>query len=183
MLKSRTRKMTMLLASKRLVLPFGAGMAGAAFLTGLYLGIVSLAESPAHALDLFWDDRWYVLPILLGFGTQVGLFTYLKLGLFVPAGAASSATTAAGGGVSTAAMVACCLHHAADVLPLVGLTAAAAFLAEWKVPFMLVGLGTNLLGIAVMVRQIVKARRHARACRPASASSAPADPAPAGHAA
>jgi hypothetical protein len=150
--------------SKRLLLPLLAGLAGAASLAGLYLGIVSLAESPAHALDLFWDDRIYVVPILLGFGAQVGLFTYLKLGLFEPAGAASGATTAAGGGVSTAAMVACCAHHVADVLPLIGLTAAAAFLAEWKVAFMLVGLATNAAGIAYMLRRVVQARRHAAVC-------------------
>lgn len=170
-------------ATRRRLWPLAAGLAGAVFLTGIYLGIVSLAESPAHALDLFWDDRPFVIPILLGFGTQVGLFTYLKLGLFVPVGAATGATTAAGGGVSTAAMVACCLHHAADVLPLVGLTAAATFLAEWKVPFMLVGLATNGLGIAVMLRQIIKARRHARACQVEAVPAASAETAPACHAA
>jgi hypothetical protein len=165
---------------RRIGIPLAAGIAGAVFLTGLYLGIVSLAESPGHALDLFWQDRLLVIPILLGFGTQVGLFAFLKLGLVVPAGAASGATTAAGGGVSTAAMVACCLHHAADAaaaVPLVGLTAASTFLAEWKVPFMLVGLATNLLGIGVMLRQIIKAWRHAQACQapvPAQAEPAPA---------
>lgn len=127
---------------------------------------------------MFWDDRLYVIPILLGFGIQVGLFTYLKLGLFVPGGASSGATTAAGGGVSTAAMVACCAHHLSDVLPVVGLSAAATFLAEWKVPFMLVGLGTNLLGIGVMLRQVSQARRHAQA---SSTAPAPAEIAPACH--
>lgn len=156
----------------RVLLPLLAGLAGAAFLAGAYLGIVSLAESPVHALDLFWDDRWFVIPILLGFGTQVGLFTYLKLGLFVPGGVASGATTAASGGVSTAAMVACCVHHLSDVLPLVGLAAAATFLAEWRIPFMVAGLATNLLGIAVMLRQLVKARRHAQACLTAAAPAA-----------
>ena len=73
------------------------------------------------------------------------------------------ATTAAGGGVSTVAMVACCLHHLTDVLPLLGLTAAATFLAEWKVPFLVVGLLTNLVGIGLMLREVRKARRHARA--------------------
>jgi hypothetical protein len=155
-------------------------MVGAALLAGVYVGIVSLAESPAHALDLFWADRWLVIPIMLGFGTQVGLFTYLKLGLFVPAGAASGATTAAGGGLSTAAMVACCAHHLTDVLPLVGLTAAAMFLAQWKVPFMLVGLGSNLVGIGIMLRQVVRARRHARACAALTEPVAPA-PTPACH--
>ena len=148
--------------AKRILLPLGAGVLGAIFLTGVYLGIVSLAESPEHALDLFWQDKAFVIPILLGFGTQVGLYTLLKKGLYMPMHLpAAGATTAAGGGMSTMAMVACCAHHVADVLPLVGLTAAATFLANWKIPFMVVGLLTNLIGIAVMLREIVRARRHA----------------------
>jgi hypothetical protein len=68
--------------------------------------------------------------------------------------------TAAGGGVSTAAMVACCVHHVTDVLPLVGLSAAATFLANWKVPFMIAGLATNLLGITIMLLTLARVRRH-----------------------
>ena len=158
-------------SAKRIVIPFGAGVAGAIFLTGLYLGIVSLAESPAHALDLFWDDKALVIPIILGFGTQVGLYTLLKTGLYLPMHVpAGGATTAAGGGMSTAAMVACCAHHVADVLPLVGLTTAATFLANWKIPFMVAGLSTNLLGLAIMLRAIAKARRRAIA-RPMEATA------------
>jgi hypothetical protein len=139
-------------SSTRYVLaPIAAGLLGALLLTGVYLGLVSLAESPQHALDLFWEDRLFVLPILIGFGLQVGLFTRLKIG-FPGTVAAAGATAAAGGGVSTAAMVACCAHHVADVLPILGLSAAAAFLAQWKVPFLAVGLVTNLIGIAVMLR-------------------------------
>ncbi len=150
------------LSAKRILLPLGAGVLGAVFLTGVYLGIVSLAESPAHALDLFWQDKAFVVPIILGFGTQVGLYTLLKKGLYVPMRVpAAGATTAAGGGMSTMAMVACCAHHVADLLPLVGLTAAATFLANWKIPFMIVGLLTNLIGIAVMLREVFRARRHA----------------------
>jgi len=53
-------------------------MAGVFFLTGLYFGLVSWAEGPAHAVDLFWEDRWIVLPIILGFGIQVALYVILK---------------------------------------------------------------------------------------------------------
>jgi hypothetical protein len=149
---------------KRILLPFGTGLVGMLLLMGIYLGIVSLAESPAHALDLFWQDKALVIPIMLGFGTQVGLYTLLKKGLYMPMRvAASGATTAAGGGMSTVAMVACCAHHVTDVLPLVGLTAAATFLANWKVPFMIVGLLTNLIGIIVMLRIIYQERRRATA--------------------
>lgn len=145
---------------RRVLLPVGAGVLGTLVMSGVYLGIVSLAGSPAHALDLFWEDRALVIPILLGFGLQVGLFTLLKTGLYLPVHApGSGAVTAAGGGVSTAAMVACCVHHVADVLPLVGLSAAAAFLANWKVPFMVAGLATNLLGITLMLAALARARR------------------------
>jgi hypothetical protein len=46
----------------------------------VYLGIVSLAESREHALDLFWQDRWWVLPIVLTFGVQVGLYAFARVG-------------------------------------------------------------------------------------------------------
>lgn len=56
-------------------------------------------------------------------------------------------------------MAACCAHHVADVLPLLGLTAAAAFLAQYRPAFMLVGLGVTLAGIAAMLTVILKERR------------------------
>ena len=151
--------------AKRILLPLGAGVLGAIFLTGVYVGIVSLAESPEHALDLFWQDKAFVIPILLGFGTQVGLYTLLKKGLYMPMHLpAAGATTAAGGGMSTMAMVACCAHHVTDVLPLLGLSAAAAFLADYRIPFMLVGLITNLIGIGVISFLILRQRRRLAEC-------------------
>ena len=160
--------------ARRFILPAVAGLAGALMLTGLYFAIVSLAESPSHALQLFWEDRVIVLPIVLGFGVQVALYTILKKRLFVPVEHAgpSGALTGAGGGMSAAAMVACCAHHAADVLPLVGLTAAAAFLAEYRIPFMLVGLGTTVSGIAVMSVILLRERRKALRMVPAPAPAA-----------
>ena len=97
-------------------------------------------------------------PILAGFGVQLGLYTYLKT-VVRAAARGTGALAGAGGGTSTAAMVACCAHHVTDVLPLVGLSAAATFLAEYRIPFMLVGLGTNLIGIAVIGVLILRERR------------------------
>ncbi len=148
---------------KRFLLPLLSGFAGALVLTGIYFGIVSIAESPSHALELFWEDRWIVTPIILGFGIQVGLFVILKKRLFVPVTdtGPSSALTGAGGGVSATAMVACCAHHVTDVLPLVGLTAATAFLAEYRLAFMFVGLGTTIIGIIFMLAILFRERRRA----------------------
>ena len=152
-------------------IPLGVGILGVIFLAAIYFGIVSWAESPEHAVDLFWEDRWLVIPILLGFGIQVALYSVLKLRLYLPTlsntpepGAGSPAPAAsmgAGGATSTVAMVACCAHHVADVLPILGLTAAATFLAEYRTAFMAAGLTSNLIGIAVIGVIILRARRMA----------------------
>ena len=156
--------------SRRILWPVGAGIVGVMLLTGLYFGIVSWAESPEHARDLFWEDRGIVIPIVLGFGVQMALYTILKKRLFIPVAhpGPSGALTGAGGTTSTLAMVACCAHHVTDVLPVLGLTAAATFLAEYQTLFMLVGLGTTLTGIAVMLfilyRERSKAIAHMAGC-------------------
>jgi hypothetical protein len=141
--------------NRKLVIPVIAGVLGAVFLTGGYLGIVTLAQGWQHAVELFWQDKFLVTPILAGFGTQVGLYTFLKVGLHTTARGAG-ALAGAGGGTSTAAMVACCAHHVTDILPLVGLSTATTFLADYKVPFMLLGLAMNLVGIGIAVRTIRK---------------------------
>lgn len=147
--------------TKRILWPIGAGLAGAGLLTFIYFGIVSWAESPQHAIDLFWEDRWIVLPIILGFGVQAALYTILKKRLFIPVThtGPSGALTGVGGGMSAVAMVACCAHHVTDVLPILGLTVAAAFLAEYRIAFMLVGLGSTVLGIVMMLVILFRERR------------------------
>ena len=142
---------------KRSVISILAGLLGALFLSGVYLGFVTLAQGWQHAVELFWQDKFLVAPILAGFGTQVGLYTFLKVGLHTTMRGAS-AMAGAGGGTSTVAMVACCAHHITDILPLVGLSAATTFLANYKVPFMLLGLAMNLVGIVIALRAIHKTR-------------------------
>jgi hypothetical protein len=58
-------------------------------------------------------------------------------------------------------MVACCAHHVTDVLPILGMTAAATFLARYRIPFMLLGLGTTVAGILFMLAILYQARRKA----------------------
>lgn len=143
---------------KRIFWPVAAGIAGTLFIGSVYFGLVSWAESPQHALDLFWEDRLLVVPIIAGFGIQAALYTTLRLRLFVPSGAPAhkgapahgGKLLGAGGTSSTVAMVACCAHHVADVLPILGLTVAATFLAQYRIPFMIFGLSTTVLGIVLM---------------------------------
>ena len=56
------------------------------------------------------------------------------------------------------AMVACCAHRVADLLPFLGLSAAAGFLAAYKTPFMIIGLAVSLAGIFLISRRIIRYR-------------------------
>jgi len=135
----------------------GVGVLGAAALLGMYLGIISLAQGVEHALEQLATDAVFVGLIASGFGTQIALFAELRR--VDRRHRASAAVTAAGTGTSTAAMLACCAHHLVNLLPLVGLSAAAVFLNAYKTPLFLVGIGMNVVGIVVIARQLQRARR------------------------
>jgi hypothetical protein len=143
------------------------GALGAVALVGFYITVVWLgSRSWTHAVELLLTDRYYVVAVALGFGTQIGLYAYVRGLLWASAGLRSStAVAAAGTGTSTTSMIACCLHHVADVLPVVGLSGAAVFLSNYKVPLIIVGLFTNGVGITLMGRII---RHHHRAAVAAS---------------
>ena len=134
-----------------------AGVVGAAVLLGLYLGIVSLAQGIEHALEQLATDALFVGLITVGFGTQIALFAELRV--LDRRHRAAAAVTAAGTGTSAAAMLACCAHHLVELLPLVGLSAAAVFLNAYKTPLLFVGIGMNIIGIVVIARQLQRARQ------------------------
>ncbi len=134
-----------------------AGIVGAVALLGVYLGIISLAQGAEHALGQLAADAPFVSLIAAGFGTQIALFAELRT--VDRQHRAAAAVTAAGTGTSAAAMLACCAHHVVDLLPLVGLSAAAVFLNAYRTPLLLVGIGMNVAGIIVIGRQLRGARR------------------------
>ncbi len=146
------------------LLPFVAGAAGAASLVALYVGLVTWAQGFGHARELLWTDRYWVGAIALGFGAQIGLYAYIRRVTALTRLRSAGAVTAAGTGASTAAMVACCAHHVSDVLPIVGLSAAAVFLNDYRLPVMSAGLAMNALGVAVLSRAAWRAREAARRC-------------------
>jgi len=134
------------------------GLVASLALLLFYLGLVSLISwSWSHTLALLAEDRWFVFPITLGFGLQAGLLTYLRSLHGVTR--MPAVMTSSSAGASTAAMIACCAHHVTDVLPLIGLSGAALFLAQYKVPFMVVGVLSNAAGIGVLLTMIRGAKK------------------------
>lgn len=133
------------------------GVVAAAVLLALYLGVISLAQGTAHAVEQLVLDAPFVLTVSAGFGVQIGLFAELRA--VDRQHRRGAAVTAAGTTTSTAAMLACCAHHVVDLLPLVGLSAAAVFLNEFKTPLLVLGLAMNAAGVVVIGRELRRARR------------------------
>jgi hypothetical protein len=146
---------------KRYLIPLAAFFLGALLIAGVYFGILIWAQGRDSALSLFLSNRWYVIPIWISFGIQAALYSILRFRLFVPTTSAAhtGAVMGTSGGTSVTAMVACCLHHVTDVLPVLGLSAAATFLTRYQRPFMLVGLGMNMIGIIVMLVVLYRERK------------------------
>lgn len=146
---------------KRYLIPLTAFLLGAALMAAVYLGILTWTQGWGYAASQFLSNRWYVVPIWAGFGIQAALYSILRFRLFIPTTTTrhTGVLMGASGGTSATAMVACCLHHVADVLPILSLSAAATFLTRYQRPFMLVGLGMNLIGIIAMLVVLYRERR------------------------
>lgn len=146
---------------KRFLVPLTAFLLGSTFIASFYIGILTWAQGWEYASSQFVRDRWYVIPIIAGFGVQAALYTVLRFRLFIPVTSTGHAGSMMGasGGTSATAMVACCIHHVTDVLPILGLSAAASFLTRYQRPFMLIGLVMNLIGIGVMLFVLYRERQ------------------------
>ncbi|RIK29993.1 MAG: hypothetical protein DCC56_11520 [Anaerolineae bacterium] len=146
---------------KRILIPLATFLLGSVFIASFYLGILTWAQGWDYASSQFARDRWYVIPIILGFGVQAALYSVLRFRLFIPVASTGHAGSMIGasGGTSATAMVACCIHHVTDVLPILGLSAAASFLTRYQRPFMLTGLAMNLIGIGVMLFVLYRERQ------------------------
>ena len=152
-----------MLSATTWMLTAGAGALAGLLLVGLYLGLVTWAQGLSHARELLWGDRYFVAAIATGFATQVGLFVYVRRLLSLRARGGAAAATATGTGTSTVAMVACCAHHVTDALPVLGLSGAAIFLNDYRIPVMAAGLAVNVAGVLYMARLAIIHTRRVRA--------------------
>lgn len=141
--------------------PITAFILGSALIASFYLGILTWAQGWDYASSQFLLNRWYIVPIYVSFGIQAALYSILRFRLFIPTTTTghTGAMMGTSGGTSVTAMIACCLHHVTDVLPILGLSAAATFLTRYQRPFMLVGLGLNIIGIIAMLVVLYRERQ------------------------
>src|SRR3989344_3702553 len=93
--------------------------------------------------------KYFLLLILLvlGFGLQIGLYTYLK-----HKEAVCTITSMAGGGISSISMILCCSHYIVNFLPFISL-GFANLIVRYTFWILLFGVLKNIFGIWFMLRK------------------------------
>ena len=115
--------------------------------------VLAILNFPAMAIFQIKKYIWLLIPLVLGFGIQIGLYTYLK-----HLNAVCNITSMAGGGVSSISMLLCCSHYLVNFLPFISLS-TANLLTEYTFYILLFGVASNLLGIWFMLNKIRKVKR------------------------
>lgn len=114
-----------------------------------YLITLTIFQGFDHAVDQF-SSQWYLLlPLALGFGAQVAIYSYIRL-------KHHKVDIVKTGGASAGSMIACCVHHVVDILPIVGLSGLFLFMADYQQLFLYAGIFSSLVGISMMLQAVQK---------------------------
>lgn len=150
--------------TKIILLPTFAGAIATLGMFGLYLVILTVFQGFTHAIQQASQDWFWIGMVSIGFGTQIGLYAYLRLLVSATKVMNATVATATGTTTSTLGMLACCAHHLTDLAPLIALTgtsslsSAISLLNEWKYAFIALGLVVNAIGIGITLYTIHRSR-------------------------
>lgn len=136
--------------------PYIAGVIAALILLAIFFGVVSFISGWGFARAQFGQYWYFIVTLALGFGIQIGLYTYLKQ--LLRHRDASGKVVAVTGTTSTATMVSCCAHYLVNILPIFGATGLATIAAQYQVKFFWVGIALNLFGIFFIGRRVLMVR-------------------------
>ncbi|MDP3974605.1 MAG: hypothetical protein Q8P65_01300 [bacterium] len=141
---------------KKYRIPVIRGLLSTTILLILYATIISLVSGWSFAQNQFQQFWYYVVSLALGFGIQVGLYTYLKRSIIYAVSPKIVATT---GTTSTIAMISCCAHYLVNILPVLGAIGIITVISQYQIQFFWVGLLFNFAGIVYMIHIIEKFQR------------------------
>ncbi|MBI4367693.1 MAG: hypothetical protein HY543_12860 [Deltaproteobacteria bacterium] len=137
--------------------PLAIGTIATLAMLGIYFSVLTLVSGWDFTVSQFSEFWYYVLPLALGFGIQMGLYVYLRRRLAHHH--TGGKMIVASGATSTGAMLACCTHYLANILPVIGAAGAITLVAQYQVELFWIGLAFNLAGIVFIGSRIFSAGR------------------------
>lgn len=132
----------------------GIGFLAIGLLLGFYFSILILVSGWAFTKQQFFTYWYFIVALALGFGIQIGLYTYLKN--ISRQRNSSGKVVAVSGTTSTVAMISCCSHYLVNILPIIGITGLVTIISQYQIQLFWLGLLANFLGIIYMIKRIRK---------------------------
>ncbi len=129
------------------------GVIAGTLLLLFYLAVLSFFQGFEFAISNFRELWYFVVPLAVGFGIQIGLFVSIKHNAVLNAEVATS------GGVSGGSMVVCCTHFLLNAIPILGLSGLATFLMAYQKWFFTIGIISNIVGIGILINHKKKMKR------------------------
>lgn len=157
---SRLKTKTAMEVVKRTTIIFKSaiyGFIGTAALLVVYFSVVSLISGWPFALSQFAQFWYFIVSLAVGFGIQIGFYTYLKSVIHQKSG--SGGVLAVSGTTSTVAMLSCCAHYLVNILPVIGIIGVVSFISQYQIELFWVGLIFNIAGIIYITRKIATLHR------------------------
>lgn len=130
---------------------FVFGLLVTLFLLGVYFSIVTLISGWKFTLQQFAQYWYFVVTLAVGFGIQVGLFTYLR-----SLQQKARGVVAVSGTTTTVAMLSCCSHYVVNLAPILGVAGAMTLIGQYQIELFWFGIAANFFGIAYMFNKIFK---------------------------
>ena len=139
--------------------PIIIGILGVIVMLVIYFTAVGFISDTAFAVSQFKKFWYYIVTLSVGFGIQVGLYTYLRQAVRGTYG--SGKVLAVSGGTSTAAMITCCAHYLVNIAPLIATAGVITFITQYQVQFFWIGSVFNIGGIIYIANKIRRFSKHA----------------------
>lgn len=134
------------------------GILAGVILLGVYFAVLTLVSGWGFAQSQFSTFWYFIVSLAIGFGIQIGLYTYLRnLIQGSPGGGKVLGVT---GTTSTVAMISCCTHYLVNLLPILGAVGIVTFVAQYQIEFFWIGILFNLGGILYIASKIIGFKKH-----------------------
>lgn len=140
--------------------PIAWGVTAASILLAVFFVAVGAIIELSYAQSQFATYWPFIVSLAVGFGIQIGLYSYLRQEVHNMRMKAPGRTVAVTGTTSTVAMISCCAHYLANIIPILGIAGALSIIGQYQKELFWVGLAFNAAGIAYIARKVYQFKQH-----------------------
>lgn len=133
------------------------GFTSSVLMLAIYFVIVTSISGRYFAVNQFYQNWYFLIGLVMGFGVQIALYQYIKNLMHRNLG--TGKVIGVSGTTSTIAMISCCSHYLVNILPILGATGLVMFTAQYQTELFWIGILLNLIGIGYMADKIISIKK------------------------